>query len=148
MAKDRGEDYEIDWFEEDVALEIAGATQETLRKAAFFLEAEARLNIQRNGQIDTSFMINSSYVVTPDASTYGDTNPTGRYTSAKQAAAVDRERAPAASLPGRQGALVAFAAVYTFWQELQQPFLFPALESTQKAMGGIIKRTAKEKGLD
>jgi hypothetical protein len=142
----RGEHYEIDWFGEEVKLEIEGATNESLRATAFFIESEARQNIQRNNQIDTSFMINSGYVRTGQESTYGATDQTGRYTN-KTGDSVERRLAPQIQLGKKDVALVAFGANYALWQELIQPFLFPALEMGKKEVGGIITKTSKKKGL-
>jgi hypothetical protein len=142
----RGEHYEIDWFGDEVAFKIKGATDESIRAAAFWIESESRQNIQRNGQIDTSFMINSGYVRTEKETTYGSTQTSGSYTN-KEGENVERDRAPEIQLPKGQTALVAFGANYTLWQELIQPFLFPALESAKRVTGGIIEKTAKKKGL-
>jgi hypothetical protein len=142
----RGENYEIDWFEEEVSFQIKGATDESIRAAAFWIESEARQNIQRNNQIDTSFMINSGYVRTEKDSTYSETQSSGQFTN-KQGDPVERDRAPQIQLPKGQTALVAFGANYTLWQELIQPFLFPALEAAKRQTGGIIEKTAKKKGL-
>ena len=142
------DDGKLNWFGEEVFLKVKNATDETVRGAAFQTLNYAKLNIQRNGQIDTSFMWNSGYVRTHKGeSSYQQTHSSGARISRKTGELVERDRAPEQPLPNGVGALVAFGAVYAFWQELQQPFLYPALEQTQREMGAIIERVKKQENL-
>lgn len=146
--KIKSEDGELNWFGEEVFLKVKDATDETVRAAAFQTLNYAKLNIRRNGQIDTSFMWNSGYVRTNRGeSSYQQTQGSGERFSRKSGELVERERAPEQRLPNGVGALVAFGAIYAFWQELQQPFLYPALEQTQQDMGAIIERVKKQEEL-
>jgi len=52
---------EVKWFGDEVKLVLQGATQEMVQKAATATEAQAKVNITINGQVDTGFMRSSVY---------------------------------------------------------------------------------------
>lgn len=100
---------------------------------------QAQANITSNNQIDTSFMRASTYIKTDDgADTYSQTLPDGDYFGAKSQRDVPRERADAADL-GDANALVGVAAVYTIYNEIRNPFLYPALESGAGILPQVVR---------
>ena len=127
----------VRWYGRQFQALLDGAEERILRKAAFQCEAHAKVNIAANDQIDTGFMMNTAYVATPREDTYGQTKADGEYAGAKTGQAKHVEKAPKRSVSGAK-AIVAFAANYAIFQELSQPFLFKALEQTEKELPQII----------
>jgi len=138
MPKKKVQGGEIDWFEEEVFLKIEGASEEVIRSAAFQILNHAKINIQQNGQIDTSAMWNSGYILI-----HGQEDTYAEARGDAESANPDAEVAPKVTLPTDALASVAFGVNYAFWQELKNPFLFPALQQTEKEMGGIIKKVKR-----
>ena len=129
----------VDWYEREVLLKIAGATDEALTALAFHGEALAKVNIQANGQIDTGFMLNSTYGLGPTGSHRAEAE-------AEAAAVAERQMAGPPSLEEDQAAIHA-AAEYAIYQELANSFLYRAVEQLQEEAGGIIEDVARRKGL-
>ena len=105
-----------------------------LAKIAFQMASHARANIQANGQIDTSFMVNSVYVVIDrGSSTYGGVRSSG-FLQNRAGRRVYRQVAP--SHPAKKnGAVVAVGANYAYWQERRKSFLRKAALQTSKDFG-------------
>ncbi len=97
---------------------------QVVRKTAFDAQGNIQGFIRANGQIDTSFMINSVYVVTDTESTYQG--------GAKALPEIPRSDSPTT-------AYVAIAAFYAFWQNYGtrhipgRPFVEPGIEATRPA---------------
>lgn len=128
-------DGKVDWFENDVLIAIDRATDEILSELAFFVEGEAKTRMT----VDTGFMRNATYAITPLASRRIKAEAEAR-------AAADREMAPEPQLESGQAAVHA-AAEYTLYQELAQPALYPALEKARGVAGGTIQEVARKRGL-
>lgn len=125
------------WREKEVRLQLEEASEAMIRKAAFLVEQQAKVNIQQNGQIDTGFLVNSVYVNTPGQSTYGD--------AAAAAGAQDGQKGMSGERPApADGAVVAVGAEYAIYQEERLPFLYPALESVAGRMAGEIVAAGRE----
>lgn len=121
-------------YRQQVLMVVKNATDEELLGLAFQIEAQAKVNIQGNGQIDTGFMLNSVYTVGKEgASTYANTRPTGSYKSRKSGANASRKRAPARNVPDKASAIVSVGAEYAIHQETRKTFLYTAAQSV--AMG-------------
>ena len=118
---------------------IASADNDTLlRKVAFQAASHTRANIQHNGQIDTSFMLNSVYVVLDrGASTYSAVTSTGMRLN-RAGHNVYREVAAVHAAP-KNGAIVAVGANYAYWQERRKSFLRKAMIQTSSDFGNRIK---------
>lgn len=100
---------------------------------------QAKENITDNNQIDAAFMRASTYIVVNDGtSTYGQTWPDGDYFGVKSQRDVHREKADPADL-GDATALIGVAAVYTIYNEIREPFLYPALESGADILPRVVK---------
>ena len=146
MAAKRGK---VDWYAEDVVLKFTKLTERAVEMAAFRVDALAKLNINKNDQIDTGFMVNSVYVVTAEDSTYATTKPDGVYSWSPRkhdgaSGEAHREMAPEAPLPDGKAALVCVGANYAIFQEMANPFLYPALLAVKSEMKGIIETVAKD----
>lgn len=116
----------------EIAEQLHQAESQIVRKTAFDLQAAMQSRIRANGQIATSFMLNSVYTVTSEGSTYrGGAN------------ALPQVDKPEDDLT----AYVAVAAVYGWWQNYgttripARPFVEPAaasvLPSFEAALGKI-----------
>jgi hypothetical protein len=138
MSKTGGE---VDWFAEDVILKFAEITEDGLAAVAARVDALAKQGIVTNDQVDTGFMVNSVYHVAGNVSSYQDSS--GTHTD-KNGNLVDRDMAPEAELPKEYKALVCIGANYAIYQELQKPFLYPALEQVSAEAGGIIEAVAND----
>jgi hypothetical protein len=133
MAKPR-----IRSYRPAVVATIKNATDEELAKFAFQIEAQTKVNIQRNNQIDTGFMLNSVYTVAAaGGSTYPATQPTGNYTSRATGRNAKRKRARQRGIPGKSSAIVAVGAEYAVYQEIKKPFLYPAATQTLAGRAGV-----------
>ena len=136
----------VNWYDDQVRLVIEQHTQRTLEAAAFRIEERTKVNISEapgasgQGLIDTGFMWNSTYVVTPRRSTYNQTEPTGLYPSPAQGGReVERHIAPEIPLEDDAAALVAVGAEYAIYQEIIHHFFFQAIEDTAAELGGLIE---------
>jgi len=150
-------DAEVRWDKEQVILRLRDATQKGINAAAHQVEAHAKVNIQQNKQIDTGFMLNSGYTVTPTSSGFISAGARafnarsekyfGKRVSRRQRQRVnvaERLLGDEAQLPrGEVAAAVAFAASYAVWQEIRNSFLYRALTQVAAEAGGIIERVAK-----
>lgn len=141
MAKTKNQNGEVNWYSEQVILKLDDVTRRGLEAVAARIDALTKININQNNQIDTGFMANSVYFATKDDSTYLDDsgvqiNREGNF--------VEREMAPEATLPPDQAALICVGANYAIYQEMQKPFLYPALVQAAAEAGGIIEKVAKE----
>lgn len=125
---------QVNWYGNRVKATLKNATDEIMAKAAFHLEAMTKANIVANDQVDTGFLLNSVYAVTDQGSTYGAAKSAA---SAKNPAA---EMGPEPHLEDGQGAAVGVGASYAVYQEIQQSFLYRALEALTNvaAFGAIV----------
>lgn len=148
MAKQTKTDKgEVDWFGEEVLLQLGNIAREGVEAIAHEITAQAVVNITNNNQVDTGFMRNTVYVATREDSTFNETDGDGLYVN-KLGQQVERNMAPEQPLPAEYDALVCVGADYAIFQELEKPFLYPALLAAQAAAGGILKQKAKENGVD
>lgn len=119
---------DVRWYGKDVLLKIQGATAEGLAAIGFAVEAQAKVNVERNDQIDTGFLLNSIYTVTPATSTFGNTQRGGRLASRARGGMVERRKFP------ERRALddtvqVVVGAEYGLTLELKRSYLLKALNS-------------------
>lgn len=126
----------VRWYGDQVEAQLRQAMDAMVDKAAFLVEGQTKINITDNGQVDTGFMRNSVYAVTPKTNSYGQAN------SEAKNAAPDKTMSPQAS-PPPDGAVVGVGAEYAIFQEERNPFLYPALETVIGQMGGEIVDAGK-----
>ena len=73
-------DAEVKMRLDHVKVVVAGATRHALAAIALQMEGRTKVNIQENGQIDTGFMLNSTFTLLPDGQ-HGETWGDGTYRS-------------------------------------------------------------------
>lgn len=130
------QDSETKLYLDKVKVTINHATQKVLNAVAFQIEGLAKINIQQNGQIQTGFMLNSVYAVTPQASGFAQ---------ARAAAGALRPGVQLGEPPTiEEGAAVVVGASYAIYQEVKKPFLFPAAETAAQQAGGTAEQIYKE----
>lgn len=134
---------QINWYENDVRLVVEDASAEMVSQLAFQTLGQAQINIQQNGQIDTGFLLNSGYVVSERDDTFGNTDPSGAYQSRKTGDTVQRQRVDQAARPDEGGAVVGFAAEYAIYQEMQNTYLYRALEQVAAQGGSTVQVTPR-----
>lgn len=117
----------INWYENKVRVEVDRITRRGLLAIAHQIEGQTKVNITDNGQVETGFLRNSVYVTGLGESSYGQANQSGEYTSQKSGDVVERELAPEISNDDKSVAIVA-GANYAIYQEMEDSFLFRALE--------------------
>jgi hypothetical protein len=125
--------HDLEWHGREAMIHIDGLTADGLAAVVLQIAVEAKINVTNNNQIDTGFMRNSIYTVLPDGESDYATNPkSGTYRS-PTAGTVQREAAPEVGLPDSDGitAVVACAAEYALYQEIAQPFMWPAVQQAQ-----------------
>lgn len=136
----------VKWLTHDVMVHFKGMSRQALEAVAFHIEGEAKQNIITNDQVDTGFMVNTVYVKSEAVNTYEATKEDGLYTGQKSGAERTVQKAPEATLPADVDVLVAIGADYAIFQELLNPFLYPALVSVSQQAKGIIQQVAKQNG--
>lgn len=116
----------LSWARRQVLDYAQALTDRVVTEYAFLVEGQAKINVRENGQIDTGFMMNSIYTVSPGVYTYRRAWPTGVYISRRTGRAARRIMpTPMAAPPHR--ALVAVGAEYGLQQEIRNSFLYRAL---------------------
>lgn len=138
-------DTKVDWYQDKVKLLIDRKAGQTLTNVAFRIEERTKVNINEapgasgQGLIDTGFLLNSTYVVTPQVNTYDQANPSGVYKN-RAGEEVERTLAPRRKLkPGEFNVLVAVGADYAIYQEIRHAFFFKAIEDTAAEFDGLIE---------
>lgn len=119
----------VKWYGKEVRLKLKKATQEMLDAAAAAIEHEAK----NNAHVDTSFMRNSIYFVTPKSNTYGEAFGAAMAVKKHPSQIMVPQRMPPAN-----AALVCVGARYALYEEMKHPFLYPAVERVAAAKEGEI----------
>lgn len=138
------DDVKVNWFGDKVRLVIGQKTGQTLTNVAFRIEERTKVNINEapgasgQGLIDTGFLLNSTYVVSPQVNTYDQANPSGIYKD-RAGKEVERNLAPSREIKSGE-VLVAVGAEYAVYQEIKHAFFFRAIEDASKELGGLIEK--------
>lgn len=139
---------EVKMYLRKVTLKVKGATEDALAALAFQIEGVAKRNITNNNQVDTGFMRSSVYTVTKRGSGHSaaKAGASTKTHSSKRGKSVDHsgDMAPARALPQNASAGVIVGANYAIYQELAQPFLFPAAEEVSKLAKGTLEGEYKK----
>jgi hypothetical protein len=132
----------VNWYGDQVQVQIGQATRQALLAIGYQIEAQAKVNITNNGQVDTGFMLNSVYTTDgANGSTYG---PAERNAGARNP---DVSMAPEVD-PGEGAVAVAVGAEYAIHQETRNSFLYRAAEQVAGSVAEAeIRQVAKEQGL-
>lgn len=121
-----------------VMLRVKDATDEVLHAIALQVEGTAKRNIVDNDQVDTGFMLNSTYTESKVGSTFGGTWGTGTYEAKKTGGMKDVDKAPRIQLPRAfSAAAIHVSAVYAIYQEIMNSFLRTAVEEVAGQVKGI-----------
>jgi len=134
----------VNWYDKNVLMVMEDAMDDILTSVAFQVEGHAKVD----APVDTGFMRNAIYTIEADSkSHYNETDPNGEYTSKNTGEKSLRVKAPEEP-PKDHTAIVHAAASYTIYQEMKKSFLYKALKTVKREVGGIIKIVAKERNLD
>lgn len=117
----------VNWYGNDVLLLVEGASDEIISKLAFLVEGEAKAA----APVDTGFMRNAIYAITPEGS--GSASSQG-----------DRVAAPAPAV-GEHEAAVHGAAEYTVYQEMRVGFMYQALEKAARQAPSVIREVGRKR---
>lgn len=131
---------QIDWYTQDLLLAVDAATDELLTKLAFYTEGEAKVG----ARVDTGFMRNTIYTIAPAASTRSGVWATGKYQN-KAGDLVSRRVVDSAPPLAPHTAAVHCAAEYAIYREIQDSFLYRALEAARAVAPGLIQAVGREK---
>lgn len=115
-------------------------TAEILEAVAEGVAIQTMENIRAKGLIDTRFMENSTYYVTPKESTYETLLPDAKYKSQKTGYMVKRVKSPKQT-PKKGEAIVANAAPYFIFWEMKFGLMFQAF----KVVADEVDTTARVK---
>jgi hypothetical protein len=116
--------FKLNWAPLAVRRMVNRRAQQGVEAIAYRVRDKARRNLEANGQIDTKFLYNSIYVSTPNGTS--PLPPSGEYRSLKGHGIVRRNTGAVAEVD--EGAFVGAAADYAIYPEMDQPYLYPALE--------------------
>jgi len=134
----------IDWYKNKAVLAIDKRFAKAAVQIAHRIEERTKVNISEapgasgQGLIDTGFMINSVYVVTPEGSSYDQANQSGQYEN-REGQMVERRIAPEIKLHQYAAAMVAVGAEYAIYQEIEHGFFIKAIEAAWGEAGGLIQ---------
>jgi hypothetical protein len=127
-----------------VLVKVKERNEEYLKAVALQIQAETKLKIQQNGQIDVGFMINSVYTLSKRGDTYNEANASGQYKSGRTGKTVVRKLAPKQGLPSHALAATVVGAEYAIWQEEKKSFLYAAAEKVSNDVKGTAEKVYKE----
>lgn len=128
----------LKWYASNVKAAFKRPIEDGLTNVGMLVRRQARRNLTENGQNDTKFLWNSIYVATPTTRT--QVAPDGRYLSTKTGQMVKRENGPI--VQPREGVHVGVAADYGIYPELENSYLYRAIEQVEgrqaeNAMAGL-----------
>ena len=136
MARKKGG---VTWYGDEILAEFDERAGISLHAIGLQIVGEAQRNITDNSQVDTGFMRLSGYVHSANGqSTYNETRSSGQLLN-RGGSMVERDRAPERSPESDLETIVAFAAAYALFQELRNPFLYPAVESVARQVDDIMQ---------
>ncbi len=126
-----------------VLVKVKERSETYLEAVALQIQAQAKVKIQQNGQLDTGFMVNSVYTLSKRGDTYSSANQSGSYVGKNGKQAV-RKIAPKATLPSNAKAATVVGADYAVFQEEKKSFLFAASEIVANELKGSAEKVFKE----
>lgn len=114
----------LKWYASNVKATFKRPIADGLTNVAMLTRRQARRNLTENDQVDTKFLWNSIYVATPEKMT--PIPPDGEYLAKKSGRMEKRHSGPI--VQPKEGAHVGVAADYGVYVELDNSFLFRAIE--------------------
>lgn len=126
----------VDWYDDRVLARLDHAGDELLRRYGFQTLGRAQQNIVANDQVDTGAMLNSGFVVAPDANTYDE---------ARSMAESANPGSTTPPIPGKpKTVIVAFSVRYALYQEKHKSFLYRAAIDEAQRFGGTVRVVGSE----
>jgi hypothetical protein len=122
-------DVEVNWYQHDVMVTVGKAERDFLLALGFQVEAEAKPNVP----VDTGFLRNSSYVNGAGTNTFSPRSDHGHNTTPEPAQPDDDKEI-----------VVGFAAEYAVYVEVDQPYLYPALQRVAQQANGTIEAAGRK----
>jgi len=121
----------VNWYGDKVAARVRGAQRQFIQAVAFQIEAQTKVNIVQNDQVDTGFMLNSVYTVA------GDANGHAAAASAAAAKNTDAVMAPPRLPADDMSAIVGVGASYALYQEERHSFLLAAIRTVANQLPSV-----------
>ena len=134
------DDFDLNWYYDDLRLVLDDAEDEMVSKLAFWVEGTAKVDMK----VDTGFMRNSTYTITPEGSRRGEAWPSGQYRN-KAGERVARNLSPSEPQLKAHEAAVHCAADYAIYQEMRNGSLYRALERARAIAPGVIEAVGRER---
>lgn len=139
---------DVVFYLDKILVKVEEAAKQSLEAIAHQIEGQAKANVVANDQVDTGFMNNAIYVVTPDHNSYNNTWSSGRYAQnpqkhGGQSGRPKRKLSPMVDVKQNQAAVVA-GAEYAIFQETKKSFLFRAAEQVGPQVGGIVEKVGRK----
>lgn len=136
----------LDWRGNELNLAVENATAKGLYAIALAIEEEAKGNVQANGQVDTGFLLNSIYANGEGGSPAPWVN--GEFFGKESKRNHVKWAEDIVPPSQRLEALVHASAEYALYQEVDRPFLYPAVDTVRPQVPSILKAAANEEGLN
>ena len=141
-------DSRVDWYGSALQAVLDNAKNDVLTAAAFLCEAQTKVNITENDQVDTGFMRASTYTIEASGDyNRNETMASGTYTGDKSGETNYHENAQPLD-PPKGVAAVHVAANYAIYQESKKSFLYKGAKQVVDKLGGKIKEISRENKLD
>jgi hypothetical protein len=118
----------VKWNDAKIKKDVLSTMDVNLDFLALDILEKAQDNIEANNQIDTGFLHRSGYVITAVRDTFQNTPPAGEYTSMKTGHKAFRYAAVRPPSRRKGQAIVGFAANYAIYPEIDQSYLFLAVD--------------------
>jgi hypothetical protein len=120
------------FYHSQVKALVEQATDRLLAQIVLQGEAHTKANIRENDQIDTGFMLNSVYAVTPGDSSYDEARANA------EACNPEANMSPEIQADQHE-AILAVGAEYAIYQEARKSFLWKAVEQLKDEFPQIVK---------
>jgi hypothetical protein len=146
MAKtSSGQNHTLTWRGDEFSYFMDELTADILEAVGEGVAVQTMENIRAKGLIDTRFMENSTYYVTPKESTYETLLPDALYKSSKTGQMVRRTKAPKV-MPTEPGeVIVGNAAPYFIFLEIKHGLMFKAFQEVADEVETTAKVKYKQK---
>lgn len=144
VKKTQTDSYTLVWRGQEFSYLMEELTEEILAAVAEGVAVQTMENIRGRGLMDTRFMENMTYHVTPKESTYETLLPDGKYRSQKTGYMVKRTKAPKQE-PKKGESLVANAAPYFIFWEMKYGLMWNAFKEVADEVDTTAKAKYKQK---
>jgi hypothetical protein len=132
----------VTWHGAAVLAEAERAERDLLYRLALQGEAHAKVNIVNNDQVDTGFMLNSTYAVGPAGKESDYPAAQSAASAAAARAGAVRRMMPREQVPDHTAAICT-GAEYAIYQEARRTFLYKALEQLKADFPSVVGQVKK-----